>query len=137
MNYLIHILFLVLLTLLSLPHFSEHKFSKLFLAFLSLLSCLFNLFISISCSLSFPNEAAVVRVVRSRDSEIFLTLGCHVLPNHFRTLIFNSFMSKVFPRPMRWFTICENFAYLQLFSRFSPTFKSALKVVISSKFQKL
>ena len=49
------------------------------MTFLSLFSRSFSLFISISYSLSLPNRAAVVKVVKSFDSVITVTFGCHNL----------------------------------------------------------
>ncbi|XP_068474978.1 uncharacterized protein [Phaseolus vulgaris] len=49
-----------------------------------------------------PNNEAVVKDVKSFDSEIAVTLGCQVLSTHLRILMFNSSLSKVFPRLIGW-----------------------------------
>jgi len=53
-------------------------------------------------------------VARSFDLEIAMTFGCHVLLRDYSTLTLISFISKIFPRPLRWFTICGNFFYTSL-----------------------
>ena len=68
----------------------------------------FSLFISSSCSLSFPNNIVVLKVVRSLVSKIIVTFGCQVLSRHFKILMLSSSVSKIFLRPMRWFTMSVN-----------------------------
>ena len=67
-----------------------------------------SLFILSSCSLSSPNNEAVVIDVNSFDSEMAVTFGCHVLSRYFNILMFSSSLSKVLPRLIKWFTIWEN-----------------------------
>ena len=43
-----------------------------------------------------PNNEVDVKDVKSFDSEIFVTLGCHDLSRHLRILMFSSSLSKVF-----------------------------------------
>ena len=89
------------------------SFRAIPLSCFSPLSCSFNMFISIPCSLNFPisqfsKQSSWVNVVRSFDSVIVVTFGYHDLSKPFRTLMFNSSLSKVFSRPMRLFTMCVN-----------------------------
>ena len=67
-----------------------------------------SLFISNSCSLSFLNNEVVVKDVKSLDSEMVVTFGCHVLSRHLRILMFRSYLSNIFPRLIRWLTIWVN-----------------------------
>ena len=80
-------------------------FKVMFLTFFSLDSSSFSLCISISCSLSLPNNAAVVNVDRSLVFEIVVTFCCQDLSRHFNTFIFNSSLSNSLPKPMRWLTM--------------------------------
>jgi len=85
------------------------QISELFLyVFLSPCSCSFSLLISNSCSLSFANNVAVVKVVRSHVSEMAITFGCQFLSKHFRILMLSSSLSNTLPRPIRWLTMCVN-----------------------------
>jgi len=83
----------------------------MFFIFFSLDSYSFSLCISISCSLSWPNNAVVVIVDKSIDSEMVVTLGCQLLSSHFSTLMFTSSLSNFFPKPIRWLTLCVNLFY--------------------------
>ena len=94
-------------------------FKAMPLACLSSFSWRNNMFISNSCSLSFPNNEVVVIEVRSLDSYMAVTFGYHVLSRHLRIFIFSSSFSKFFPRLIRWFTIWENiFCTLDIVSPF-------------------
>ena len=66
------------------------------LTFLSPFSYSFSLFISSSCSLSFPNKVVVLKVVRSLVSKIVVTFSCQVLSRHFKIFILISSLSKTF-----------------------------------------
>jgi len=92
----------------SLSSFWTVDLSVIPFCFLSPCSCLFSLFISNSCSLSFPNNAAVVKVVRSLVFEMVLTFGCQLLSKHFRIFMFSSSLSNAFPKRIRWFTMWVN-----------------------------
>jgi len=61
-----------------------------------------------SSSLNFPNNETMVIVERSLALEMVVTFGCQPLSRHFNTLMFSYSLSKSFPIPMRWFTICAN-----------------------------
>ena len=74
----------------------------------SSLSWITSLFISSSCSLSLPNNEAIVIDVKSFDSEMAVTFGCHVLLRQFNILMFSSSLSKDLPRLNKWFTMWEN-----------------------------
>jgi len=87
------------LILSHLSHLSH--LSPMLLIFFSPLSCLFNLFISNSHSLNFPNRDVVVIVQRSLGSEITDTLGCQLLSRNIKILMFNSSLSNSFPNPIR------------------------------------
>jgi len=80
-------------------------FKAMFLTFFSLDSSSFSICISISCSLSLPNNAIVVNVDRSLVIEIAVTFGSQDLSRHFNTLMFNSSLSNSLPKLMRWLTM--------------------------------
>ena len=63
---------------------------------------------SSSCSLSFPNRAAIVIVARFCDSVIAVTFGCQVLFKDLRIFMLSSSISKVLPSPLRWLIMCVN-----------------------------
>jgi len=71
-------------TITSLSSPSVTVLSAMFLAFLSPFSCSLNLFISSSCSFSFPNNAVVLNVVRSLVSNMAVTFDCQDLSRHFQ-----------------------------------------------------
>ena len=50
----------------------------------------------------------MVNVVKSFDSEMGVTFGCQDLSKHLRILMFNSSLSKILPRSMRWCTMWVN-----------------------------
>ena len=74
----------------------------MFLTCFSSFSWSLSRFISSSCSLSLPNTKVVVNIVKSLDSEIAVTFGCHDLSKHLRILMFSFSLSKILPRLMRW-----------------------------------
>ena len=55
-----------------------------------------------------PLVAMLVNEVRSFDSEMAVTVGCHVLSRHFSTLMLSSSSSNFLPRLMSWFIVWEN-----------------------------
>ena len=65
------------------------------LAFLSPFSYSFSLFISSSCSFSFPNKVVVHKAVRSLVLEIAVIFDYQVLSRHFRIFILSSSLSKI------------------------------------------
>ena len=69
--------------------------SVMLLLCLSSFSWTTSLWISISCSLSFPKRDVTVIEVRSFDSEMAVTFGCHVLSRHFSTLMSSSSFIKL------------------------------------------
>ena len=72
---------------------------------------------SISCSYNFPNKVAKDIEERSLLSEIAVTLGCHSLLKHLKTLLIKSSLGKIFPKEARCLTICVNlFCMLWMFS---------------------
>jgi len=83
-------------------------FKAIFFTFFSLDSCSFSLSISISSSLSLPNNSAVVVGDRFLDYKMVVSLGCQLLSRHFTTLLFSSSLSNSFPKPIRWLTMCVN-----------------------------
>ena len=83
-------------------------FKAMLLTCLSSLSWTLSLFISNSCSLSLPNNEAVVKDVKSFDYEIVVSLGCQNISRHLIILMFSYSLSKVFPRLIRWLMMWMN-----------------------------